>query len=82
MERVVKQWYSHSQRQAGGSDRKVRERRTVGFTDRRSLMFLMAGFSKLLGNEQMVGLFALAGFGQWFRYLTGTLEGTPAAADV
>ncbi|MDX6559706.1 MAG: DoxX-like family [Blastocatellia bacterium] len=45
-------------------------------------MFLMAGFSKLLGNEQMVGLFALTGFGQWFRYLTGTLEGTPAAADV
>jgi putative oxidoreductase len=39
-----------------------------------ALMFLMAGFSKLLGNEQMVGLFALIGFGQWFRYLTGTLE--------
>jgi len=37
-------------------------------------MFLMAGFSKLSGNEQMVGLFAAIGVGQWFRYLTGTLE--------
>ena len=37
-------------------------------------MFLMAGLSKLSGNEQMVGLFAAIGLGQWFRYLTGTLE--------
>jgi putative oxidoreductase len=37
-------------------------------------MFLMAGFSKLLGNEQMVGLFEAIGIGQWFRYLTGMLE--------
>jgi len=37
-------------------------------------MFVMAGFSKLSGNEQMVGLFAAIGLGQWFRYLTGTLE--------
>jgi uncharacterized membrane protein YphA (DoxX/SURF4 family) len=37
-------------------------------------MFLMAGFSKLSGNEQMVGLFATIGVGQWFRYLTGALE--------
>jgi uncharacterized membrane protein YphA (DoxX/SURF4 family) len=37
-------------------------------------MFLMAGFSKLSGNEQMVELFAAIGVGQWFRYLTGGLE--------
>jgi putative oxidoreductase len=37
-------------------------------------MFLMAGFSKLLENLQMVGLFAAIGVGQWFRYLTGALE--------
>jgi putative oxidoreductase len=37
-------------------------------------MFLMAGFSKLVGNEQMVGLFEAIGVGQWFRYLTGALE--------
>src|SRR5882672_9043900 len=37
-------------------------------------MFLMVGFLKLSGNEQMVGLFEAIGLGQWFRYLTGTLE--------
>lgn len=37
-------------------------------------MFLMAGFSKLSGNEQMVGLFDAIGVGQWFRFLTGALE--------
>jgi uncharacterized membrane protein YphA (DoxX/SURF4 family) len=37
-------------------------------------MFLMAGFSKLSGNEQMIGLFEAIGVGQWFRYLTGALE--------
>jgi putative oxidoreductase len=37
-------------------------------------MFLMVGFSKLSGNAQMVGLFEAIGVGQWFRYLTGTLE--------
>jgi len=37
-------------------------------------MFVMAGLSKLSGNEQMVGLFAAVGLGQWFRYLTGVLE--------
>jgi len=39
-----------------------------------ALVFLMAGFSKLSGNEQMAGMFEAIGFGQWFRYLTGTLE--------
>ncbi len=37
-------------------------------------MFLMVGFLKLSGNAQMVGLFEAIGIGQWFRYLTGTLE--------
>ena len=37
-------------------------------------MFVMVGLSKLSGNEQMVRLFAAIGLGQWFRYLTGTLE--------
>jgi len=37
-------------------------------------MFVMVGFLKLSGNEQMVGLFAAIGLGQWFRYLTGALE--------
>ena len=37
-------------------------------------MFLMAGFSKLLGNPQMVAMFDAIGVGQWLRYLTGALE--------
>jgi putative oxidoreductase len=37
-------------------------------------MFLMVGFLKLSGNAQLVGLFEAIGVGQWFRYLTGTLE--------
>ena len=37
-------------------------------------MFLMVGFLKLSGDPQMVGLFDAIGFGQWFRYLTGSLE--------
>lgn len=37
-------------------------------------MFFMAGGHKLGGDPQMVGLFEAIGLGQWFRYLTGTLE--------
>ena len=37
-------------------------------------MFLMVGFLKLKGDPQLVGLFKAIGLGQWFRYLTGTLE--------
>src|SRR6266850_7367196 len=37
-------------------------------------MFLMAGFFKLSGDPRMIGLFDAIGFGQWFRYLTGSLE--------
>jgi putative oxidoreductase len=37
-------------------------------------MFFMAGGSKLAGAPQMVGLFQAIGIGQWFRFLTGSLE--------
>ena len=37
-------------------------------------MFLMVGFFKLTGHPQMVGLFDAIGLGQWFRYVTGSLE--------
>ncbi|MDY6901919.1 MAG: DoxX family protein [Cyanobacteriota bacterium] len=36
--------------------------------------FFMAGGSKLAGAEKMVTLFTEIGLGQWFRYLTGSLE--------
>ena len=39
-----------------------------------ALMFIMAGSSKLRGAPEMVGLFEAVGVGQWFRYLTGSLE--------
>jgi uncharacterized membrane protein YphA (DoxX/SURF4 family) len=39
-----------------------------------ALMFLMAGGSKLAGATPMVSLFETIGIGQWFRYVTGTLE--------
>src|SRR5258705_6144233 len=37
-------------------------------------MFLMVGFFKLSGDPQMVGLFDAIGLGQWFRYVSGSLE--------
>ena len=37
-------------------------------------MFLFAGYHKLSGDPQMIGLFDAIGIGQWFRYLTGGLE--------
>ena len=43
-------------------------------------MFLMAGFSKLSGDPLAVAGFEQIGLGQWFRYLTGTLEVTGALA--
>jgi uncharacterized membrane protein YphA (DoxX/SURF4 family) len=36
--------------------------------------FLQAGIPKLLGNPMMVKIFDVIGLGQWFRYLTGSLE--------
>lgn len=37
-------------------------------------MFLMVGILKLSGDPQLVALFDAIGLGQWFRYLTGSLE--------
>src|SRR2546425_1642270 len=37
-------------------------------------MFLMVGFLKLSGDPRMVELFEAIGLGQWFRYVTGSLE--------
>jgi putative oxidoreductase len=37
-------------------------------------MFLMAGTLKLAGAPPMVQLFSAIGVGQWFRYVTGTIE--------
>jgi len=37
-------------------------------------MFLMVGSLKLSGDPQLVGLFDAIGLGQWFRYVTGSVE--------
>jgi putative oxidoreductase len=37
-------------------------------------LFLFAGGSKLAGVPAMVQVFGALGIGQWFRYLTGTIE--------
>jgi putative oxidoreductase len=37
-------------------------------------MFLMAGGSKLAGAQAMVDMFGAIAVGQWFRYVTGTIE--------
>jgi putative oxidoreductase len=39
-----------------------------------SLAFLAAGTAKLMGVEMMVATFNAVGVGQWFRYVTGTIE--------
>ena len=37
-------------------------------------MFFFSGGLKLAGATEMVGLFDAIGIGQWFRYLTGSIE--------
>jgi putative oxidoreductase len=37
-------------------------------------LFLLAGTSKLAGASSMVQMFGVIGIGQWFRYVTGTIE--------
>jgi uncharacterized membrane protein YphA (DoxX/SURF4 family) len=44
--------------------------------------FLMAGGSKFAGAPAMVGLFNAIGIGQWFRYVTATIEVGSAIALV
>jgi putative oxidoreductase len=39
-----------------------------------AVMFFMAGYKKLTGDPMMIGLFDTIGVGQWFRYVTGTIE--------
>ena len=43
-------------------------------------MFLLAGGSKLAGTVAMVALFDAVGVGQWFRYVTGSIEVVSAIA--
>jgi putative oxidoreductase len=43
-------------------------------------MFLLAGGSKLAGAPQMVAMFGAIGVGQWFRYVTGSIEVASAVA--
>jgi putative oxidoreductase len=43
-------------------------------------MFLFAGGLKLTGAPEMVAVFDAVGLGQWFRYLTGTIEIAAAVA--
>jgi len=45
-----------------------------------AVSFLLAGYQKLAGSPDMVALFAAIGAGQWFRFLTGTLEVLGAVA--
>ena len=38
------------------------------------LAFLLIGVTKLTGTANTVGYFEAIGWGQWFRYLTGSLD--------
>ena len=42
-------------------------------------MFFYAGSQKLMNDPMMVQFFGSIGFGQWFRYFTGTIEVISAA---
>ena len=39
-----------------------------------TVAFVVAGIPKLIGAEMMVEVFAQLGFGQWFRFATGSIE--------
>ena len=39
-----------------------------------AILFFLAGFAKLSGDEQMVQTFAAIGIGQWLRYVTGLID--------
>ena len=43
-------------------------------------MFMFAGALKLTGAPEMVALFDAIGIGQWFRYVTGSIEVVSAVA--
>jgi putative oxidoreductase len=42
-------------------------------------VFFLVGGAKLIGRADMIALFRDVGLGQWFRYVTGTVEVTGAA---
>jgi len=44
-----------------------------------ALAFVAAALGKLVGSADMVALFDAVGIGQWFRYVTGSLEVLGAA---
>ena len=39
-----------------------------------TVVFVMAGAMKMIGNPMMVETFDTIGVGQWFRYVTGIIE--------
>ena len=39
-----------------------------------AVLFFLAGFAKLSGDEQMVQKFVAIGIGQWLRYVTGLID--------
>jgi putative oxidoreductase len=39
-----------------------------------AILFFLAGFAKLSGDEQMIQTFAAIGIGQWLRYVKGLIE--------
>ena len=39
-----------------------------------ALQFVLSGFLKLGGSQDMVSMFTTIGVGQWLRYLIGTIE--------
>ena len=73
-----------------GQENAVSLQRASGTTTRRGLMllelteltlaaiFFLVGGAKLIGRPDMVRLFHDIGIGQWFRYVTGTIEVTGA----
>ena len=52
---------------------------SIGLRALLTLVFVAAGGAKLAGVEAMVEGFDTIGFGQWFRYVTGTIEIAGAA---
>src|SRR6266446_1864691 len=76
MEGVVKVWHRHSEgrRSGSGSTGKIMNVGLWILQIGAAGMFLMVGFFKLSGDPRMVGLFDAIGVGQWFRYVTGSLE--------
>lgn len=47
---------------------------SIGLRASLTLAFVAAGLAKLAGLDMMVATFDAIGVGQWFRYVTGTIE--------